>query len=107
MQIQIAQLPEESFFGEIQILLDINANAHYVSTVGHGSTWCMSIPAKKFQRVCDQFPTFRGFLINRGILRRSFFRKVERELLIKTGIVDKEEFKKRRQNKKEAKKNLT
>jgi hypothetical protein len=68
----------------------------------------MSIPAKKFYRVCDQFPVFRAYLINRGIQRRCFFRKVERDLLIRTGIVDKEVYEgKKKLSKKEVFKRMT
>ena len=30
-------------------------------------TWCMTLPAQKFMKYCDQFPYFRSFVLMRGI----------------------------------------
>ena len=68
--LNITELPEESFFGDYQILLGICSVFDYVAhsyeeplsshDINQASnTWCMTIPAAKFSTLCDQFPKFR------------------------------------------------
>jgi signal-transduction protein with cAMP-binding, CBS, and nucleotidyltransferase domain len=75
-QFKITEYPEESFFGDYQILLGTVARYRYVATPHKGTTtWCMIVPADKFIRICNQFPEFRSFLTVRGIKRRAHLMK--------------------------------
>jgi hypothetical protein len=73
--LNIVDLPEGSFFGDYQILLGLDAMVDYVANVDsiHGTnttdedTWCMTISAKKFISLINQFPEFRSFLLTRGL----------------------------------------
>jgi len=46
----------------------------------------MTIHAKKFTEICDEFPIFRSFLIVRGLQRRAFMKTKQKDLVVKLGI---------------------
>ena len=45
------------------------------------NTWCMTIDAKKFIQLSDQFPEFRNFMLVRGLQRRAFLKLHEKDLI--------------------------
>ena len=85
--LNITDYPEGSFFGDYQLLMNINARFDYVaspdaspdgtiSNITADNTWCMTIKNGIFSEICDQFPDFRDFLIRRGLKRRAFLQHV-------------------------------
>jgi len=68
---QIARLQEESFFGDFQLLLGTLSEFYYVASgdrhTADTPTWCMTLRAKSFNEICDQFPVTRAFLTVRAI----------------------------------------
>jgi len=46
----------------------------------------MTIAAKKFTEICDEFPIFRSFLIVRGLQRRAFMKAKQKEIVVKLGL---------------------
>ena len=40
----------------------------------------MSISDKKFLEICEEFPAFHGFLCQRALTRRNYFKKIEKKL---------------------------
>jgi hypothetical protein len=86
--LNISDLPEQSYFGDYQILLGFSSQYDYTATdEGHehvhqtDNTWCMTIGAALFSNFCSMFPAFRSFLMNRGLQRRSFLRQTEENLI--------------------------
>ena len=65
--LNITDLPEESFFGDYQILLGSTAVYNYIAHSDFDNTWCMTICSVKFYSLCQQFPHFRNFLLVRGL----------------------------------------
>lgn len=89
MQVNITDLNESSFFGEYQILLDIVSMYDYIACSDFRgreeeqpeNTQLMTIEATKFTEICNEFPVFRSFLIQRGLQRRAFM-KVKQRIII-------------------------
>ena len=92
--LNITELPEESFFGDYQILLGICSVFDYVAHSDEndpdeevqdinqaGNTWCLTIPDSKFLKLCDQFPKFRSYVLERGLARRAFLQYVQKDLI--------------------------
>lgn len=83
---QIAKLPEESFFGDYQIILNIRSEFNFIATSpGKNSnegaqTWCMTIDSQTFTEFLEQFPATQAFMTARAIQRRAYFRKVHLKL---------------------------
>jgi hypothetical protein len=50
------------------------------------NTWCMTIEAKKFIQLADQFPEFRDFMLVRGLQRRAFLKWNEKDLIKRFGL---------------------
>ena len=50
------------------------------------NSWLMTIPAKKFTEICNEFPVFRSFLILRGLQRRAFMKVKQKMIIDKLGI---------------------
>ena len=66
--LNIAELPEGSFFGEYQSLLGINSPFDYEACAeADENTFCMTILASRFLILCDEFPEFRSTLLIRGL----------------------------------------
>ena len=79
-QIQyISIMPEGSFIGDYQILFNIPSNYDFV-TLQTGQTECLTLSAKKFLKICQEFPSFHQFLCQRALQRRNFFRAEEEKL---------------------------
>ena len=43
-------------------------------------TQCMTLSAKDFNDICDQFPVTRAFILVRGVQRRAHFRRIHSNL---------------------------
>jgi hypothetical protein len=94
----LTELPEESFFGDFQILLGTKSQYHYVASSNlnkhskeqgeDSSTWCMTLTSSRFCRICDKFPAFRSHLTSRGIKRRAHLRLIESKLRHRLAIKD-------------------
>ena len=72
---QIAKLSEESFFGDFQLLLNTLSEFNFIATnklipnqtENERVTWCMTLAAKEFHEICEQFPATRAFMTVRAI----------------------------------------
>jgi len=64
-------LPEGSFFGELQILMNIKSAYEYSAQADPNSvdinTWCMTIQASKFKTISAVNPNFQSFILTRGL----------------------------------------
>mmetsp|Transcript_9461 Transcript_9461/g.8994 ORF Transcript_9461/g.8994 Transcript_9461/m.8994 type:complete len:235 (+) Transcript_9461:181-885(+) len=76
-QFVVTTLQAQAFYGDYQILLGFNNN-YTLLTGPRQHNWCLSIKAAYFTKICAEFPKTRTFMIERAIMRRNHFRKMEK-----------------------------
>ena len=75
-KLQIMKLNEGSWFGDYQILFEINSNFNFIADPSNSKKcWIMQVDADIFMLAATRNTTFNYFLRERALLRRNAFIK--------------------------------
>jgi signal-transduction protein with cAMP-binding, CBS, and nucleotidyltransferase domain len=73
--IELIELPTNSYFGEYQILLNLNSTFVYMSNEGEDTTM-MCLATKKFLELLKEYPNVKEHWVKQATARRREFRRL-------------------------------
>lgn len=83
------KLPNQTCFGDYQILLDLKARECY--TTGHKETRTMCIKKGIFKGLLEKYPLIKDYYVERAKQRRVEFRRIKRIYLEEQGLASESE----------------